>query len=59
MIDLSKVSLTDWTSPFPAANVADGSLGRVVPMVQLYRVAREGPRVAALVAGLTRDGAWI
>jgi hypothetical protein len=32
---------------------------RVVPMVQLYRVAREGPRVAALIAGLTRDGAWI
>jgi hypothetical protein len=32
---------------------------RVVPMVQLYRVAREGPRVAALIAGLTRDGQWI
>jgi hypothetical protein len=32
---------------------------RVVPMVQLYRVAKEGPRVAALIAGLTRDGQWV
>jgi hypothetical protein len=32
---------------------------RVVPMVQLYRVAKEGPRVAAMLAAATRDGQWV